>query len=55
MADAFQPGDVVEQVGGDGHWMIVEDVQGGIVQCVWVQGGVVVRGSFPIAASQHSE
>ena len=55
MTNDFQPGDAVELIGGDGHRMIVEDVQDGIVSCVWVLNGAVVRGSFPIAALQHSE
>ena len=55
MADEFQPGDVVEQISVDGPRMIVEDVQDGIVQCVWVRDGVVVRGHFPAAALQYAE
>ena len=55
MADEFQPGDVVERIGGDGHRMIVEDVQDGIVSCVWVLNGAVVRGHFPAAALQYAE
>ena len=35
--------------------MIVGDVRDGIVYCVWMLNGAVVRGSFPIAALQHSE
>ena len=55
MTDEFQPGDVVEHVGGDGRRMIVEDVQDGIVQCVWVLDGAVVRGHFPAAALRYAE
>ena len=55
MPDEFQPGDAVELIGGDGHRMIVEDVQDGIVSCVWVLNGAVVRGSFPAAALELSE
>lgn len=55
MTTDFQPGDVVELIDGDGHRMIVEDVQDGIVACVWVLNGAVVRGSFPAAALQYAE
>ena len=55
MTDEFQPGDVVEQVGVDGPRMIVEDVQDGIVYCVWVLNGAVVRSHFPAAALQYAE
>lgn len=54
MAD-FHPGDAVELIGDDGHRMIVEDVQNGIVYCVWVLNGAVVRGSFPAATLKLSE
>ena len=54
MADEFQPGDVVERIGGDGHRMIVEDVQDGIVSCVYVLNGMVVRGHFAAAALQYA-
>ena len=55
MPDEFHPADAVELIGGDGHRMIVEDVQDGIVSCVWVRDGVAVRGSFPAAALKLSE
>ena len=55
MTDEFQPGDVVERIGGDGPRMIVEDVQDGIVACVWVLNRVVVRGHFPVDALQYAE
>ena len=55
MDGEFHPGDVVELIGGDGHRMIVEDVQGGIVSCVWVLNGMVMRGHFPATALQYAE
>ena len=57
MADepVIAPGDVVELIDGDGHRMVVEDVQDGIVHCVWVRDGAAVRGCFPAAALQLSE
>ena len=55
MEDDYQPGDVVELRGGDGHRMVVEDVREGLVYCVWVLGGAAVRGAFPPAALEHSE
>ena len=54
MAD-FHPGDAVELIDGDGHRMIVEDVRDGIIYCVWVRDGAVVRGSFPATALRLSE
>ena len=35
--------------------MIVEDVQDGIVSCVWVLNGAVVHSHFLVAVLQYAE